>query len=373
VWGRRNTVSRGRQGAVERPWTCAGTCGAPLARVRLLVLAVLAGCAHAPPESCTLPLAPGGDAAASRPVERVGTIASIAIEGAPAIAPLLRGVIETHTGEALAEAPLAADLRRLWALGVLADVRVDARATAAGIAVVFAVTPEPPIAAVHGADAPELRRLRYLAGAPFEPRRIARIAGEIEAAYVRDGHVDARVEVRRRRSHEVELCVDAKPGPQVTIRSLTFPGSHAVPEVTLLGVLHGKGVNHPGGTYDAGALERDNLWLLAEYFDRGMLEARVDPPRVTRRGDRLDIAIPVSEGPVFRIGALRGFVLPRGVASGEVFARSKLVAGLNALDEQLDATVTPITKLDTDARRVDMTFTVEWRMPWSVLHWLASR
>src|SRR5512135_800358 len=127
------------------------------AAVRLLVLAVLAGCAHAPPPTaCTLPLATGGGDGPGELVERVGTIASIEVEGAPAIASLLRGVIETHTGQPLREAPLQDDLRRLWALGVLADARVDARATAAGIDVVFAVTPEPAIAAVHGADRREL-------------------------------------------------------------------------------------------------------------------------------------------------------------------------------------------------------------------------
>ena len=75
---------------------------------------------------------------------------------------------------------------------MLADARVDAAQTPAGIAIVFAVAPEPRIAAVHGADAPELRRLRWLAGSPFEPKRIARIVREIEAAYLRDGYLDAR-------------------------------------------------------------------------------------------------------------------------------------------------------------------------------------
>lgn len=341
--------------------------------MRLLVLAMLAGCAHAPPPTgCTLPLATGGDGRPGEPVDRAGTIASVDVEGAPAIAPLLRGVIETHTGQLLAEAPLQGDLRRMWALGVLADARIDARKTVAGIDVVFAVTPTPRIAAVHGAAAPELRRLRYLEGAAYEPRRILRIAGEIEAAYIRDGYRDARVAVKRRRSRDLELCVVAHPGARQTIGALTFPGSHAVTEATLLGALHGKGVNHPGGTYDREALTNDTVFLLNEYFERGMIEAKVGEPRVTRRGDTLAIEVPVTEGPVYHLGALTGLVVPRGIATGDLFVRSKLGAADDELSTRLDGYVTPVTKLDLEHRRVDINFEIEWRHPWSALRLLRS-
>ena len=335
--------------------------------VRVLVLAAIAGCAHAPPPACTLPLAMGGTDALVEPADRTGTIASIDVEGAPALAPLLRGVIETHTGQALAEAPIQDDLRRLWALGVLADARVDARDTAAGIAVVFAVTPQPRIAAVHGAGTPQLRRLRYLAGAPYEPHRIQRIAGEIEAAYVRDGYLDARVEVKRRRSHQLELCVIAHPGGRQTIATLTFPGAHAVPQRVLLAALHGKGVNHPGGTYDPAALADDQLWLLNEYYERGMINAKLGDPIVTRRGNSLAVEVPVTEGPVFHLGALTGLVIPKGLATGDLFVRSKLATADSALGDQLDAYVTPVTKLDLEHRRIDIDFQIEWRHPWSAL------
>src|SRR6185312_7994901 len=111
--------------------------------------------------ACTEPLALGGDATAStpQPLPTSRTVASVAIEGAPELAPLLRGVVETHTGQDVSEAPLREDLRRLWAFGVLSDARVDARETDAGVAIVFAVTPQPRVAHVVGADVPELRRL----------------------------------------------------------------------------------------------------------------------------------------------------------------------------------------------------------------------
>ena len=367
MWGRRNSVSLSRHVWIEMPGACAGTCGAPRPGVRLLALAAIAGCAHAPRPACTLPLAMGGDVAVGDLSGRTGTIASVEVVGAPALAPLLRGVIETHTGEPLADAPIQEDLRRLWALGVLADASVDARDTVAGIELVFAVTVAPRIAAVHGAGAPELRRLRYLAGAPYEPRRIQRIAGEIESAYVRDGYPDARVAVKRRRSPQLELCVVAHPGAHQTIATLTFPGAHAVPERVLLAALHGKGVNHPGGTYDAQALADDKLWLAYEYYERGMINAKVGDAVVTRHGSTLAVAVPITEGPVFHLGALTGLVVPKGLATGDLFVRSKIAVADSELGDRLDAYVTPVTKLDLDRRRIDIDFQLEWRHPWSAL------
>jgi outer membrane protein assembly factor BamA len=342
--------------------------------VRVAVLAVVAaGCAHAHGPRCELPLATGGDVVLAEQEPLAGPIASVAVEGAPAIASLARGVIETHTGQPFADAPLREDLRRLWALGGLADARIDAHETPAGIAVVFAVTPAPRIAAVHGAGAPELRRLRYLAGATYEPRRVMRVAGEIEAGYVRDGYLDARVAVKRRRSPKLELCVAVHRGARQTIGTIAFPGAQRVPAATLLGALHGKGVNHPGGTYDPGAFADDKVWLLNELYERGMINASIGDPIVTRRGDTLAIEVPVTEGPVFHLGRLSGLAVPRQLATGDLFVRSKVASAIDELSTRLDANVTPISSVDVDHRRVDLSFQIEWRNPWSALRLLRSR
>jgi outer membrane protein assembly factor BamA len=341
--------------------------------VRLLAVAVVAGCAHAPAPRCELPLATGGDVRLDEQPALAGPIASVAVDGAPAVEPLLRGVIETHSGQQLAEAPLREDLRRLWALGGLADARIDARETPAGIAVVFEVTPAPRIAAVHGAGAPELRRLRYLAGAVYEPERVRRVAGEIEAGFIRDGYLDARVAVTRRGSRAPELCVAVDRGARQTIGTLTFPGAHAVPAATLLAALHGKGVNHPGGTYDPTALAGDKIWLLNAYSERGMINASIGEPRVARHGNTLAVAIPITEGPVFHVGHLGGLVVPRGLATGSVIVRSKIADAIAELETRLDAEVTPIPTVDLEHRLVDFFFQIEWRHPWSALRLLRSR
>jgi len=335
-----------------------------------LWLVVLAACAHphvpAAPR-CTLGLATGGDLEFASPAARSGTIASVSIEGVPGLAPLVRGVIETHPGQPVAEAPLADDLRRLWAQGVLADAHVDARETPDGVAIAFVLAPQPRIRSVHGADTPELRRMHWLAGTPYDPMRVARVAREIEAAYLRDGYLDATVDVHR--SRDLDLCVAAYRGPQVTIRSLTFPGAHALTPSLLLAALHGKGVNHPGGTYDPEALSDDTAVLLDAYYERGMIQAKVGDPQVARYNDKLDVALPITEGPIFHLGRVTG--LAHGLHRGDLFVRSKVGAAVREMSAALDADITPVTKLDFEKHTVELTFEIEWREPWSALRLLS--
>ena len=333
----------------------------------------IAACAHAPalraPSACTKSLAVGGNATPRTPQPLDGTIASVAIEGAPELAPLLRGVVETHTGQDVSEAPLREDLRRLWAFGVLSDARVDAHETSSGVAIVFDVTPQPRVAEVVGADAPELRRLRWFAGTPYEPVRVMRVAREIEAGFVRDGYMDATVAVKRSRGFD--LCVKAYRGPKVHVGSFVFRGAKQVTQATLLGALHGKGVNRPGGTYDAAALADDQLWLANEYYERGLIEVKIGAPKVERYGDRVDVTVPVTEGDVFRIGEMSGLAVPTKLHRGEVFVRSKLTNAMAELGDQLDAQVVPVTQLDEAHHTIAIQFQLQWRRPWSALRYFS--
>ena len=357
----------------------------------LVVAALLSACAHASHPACsgTLPLADDPAAPGEPRASSEGVIDSIAVTGAPDIGPIAARVLESQVGQLVSMAPVSDDVRRLWALGLFSDVRVHARDTGVRqlvahesyprLALEFEVTPRGTIDRVRvegsGAHQPELRRMHWIAGTPYEPRRLARMADAIELAYVRDGRLDAKIAVRRARTPGVSLCVIAEPGPRVTIRKLTFPGHGAVSEGELVAAMKGKYVNHPGEPYDADALELDRSLLLARYWERGLVDARILPPRIVRHGNRLDVAIPVEPGPVYRIGEVRvdgGFAPPREIVPGQVFVRSRMLDGMRALETRLGtgANVTPQTEVDAKTHRIDLTLHVEWSWPWRALHLL---
>ena len=355
------------------------------------VIAAVAACARARAPACsgTLPLGDGVAAPLTERSHEPAIIDSIAIAGAPAVAALARRVVASRPGQAIGDAPIADDVRRLWSLGLFADIRVEARETGAvsylaherypRVAVVFAVTPRPLVDRVRiegaGARDPELRRMRWLAGTPFEPPRVARMAANLELAFVRDGHVDATVAVRRARALGVALCVIAEPGPRVTVGRITFPGRHVVTRAALLAALDGQHVNHPGEPYDADALALDEPLMIAPYYERGRIDATIGSPRVSRHGRHLDVAIPIAEGPEYRLGRVRvdgGRRPPPELVPGAVFARSRLLAAIATLEAELGpgAAVTPVTANDRAARRIDIRLEIEWRPPWRALHWL---
>jgi outer membrane protein assembly factor BamA len=295
-------------------------------------------------------------------------ISAVHIEGVSAeLAGTLVTLLRTRAGQRLEDAPLRDDLRTLWALGVVDDVRVDID----GDRVSFVIAPRPLIGKVimPRRDPVALKRFDLLAGAAFEPRRIARIAAGIEMTYQRDGYVDARVNVRRaERGHVVDVCVAATPGPKVTIGRVTFPGRKQMPEGILVAQLHGEkaGINRPGGLYDADALEVDRMYLTNEYYERGMMNVQIGEPH-TRR---------VEEGPVFTLGEITikgGPRVPTGIDYGEVFARSRIQAARDRVAEQTGADVVILTRVDNATQRIHVTFELSWRYPWDALRLWLSR
>jgi len=188
-------------------------------------------------------------------------ISAVRIEGVPtALAATLDSLVKTHAGQRFDEAPFKDDLRRLWAIGVVSDVRLETH----GTDVAFVLTERPRVGAVviRAEDRSLLRRFALLPGAPFEPQRLERMANAIEAGLVRDGHLDAKVTVAQTpRAPSIDVCVASTPGPRVTIESVSFPGRTGVPEKVLIAAMKGSkgGLNRAGGIYDEDSFNLDEL------------------------------------------------------------------------------------------------------------------
>lgn len=311
-----------------------------------------------------------------RPIVHITHVRVIGVD-AP-LARTLQARLETKVGMLMSDAPLREDLRQLWASGVVADVRVELEGES-GIA--FLVEPRDAIekVSVRGGDPAMARRFRLLAGAPFEPARLQRMADAAKLAYVRAGHTEATVDVRQARSPRgMMVCVAANPGPKLTIQSLTFPGRSALEETALISAMHGDvKINRVGGTFDPGALEANKIFLEAAYWDAGHANVRFGEPVATRRGKRLVVEWPVEEGPKFRLGKItikQRVGHPIALESGELFGRTKIVAARDRLRAELDAHEVDVhTDVDLETSTIDLTFDIQWRWPWQALGSLSSR
>lgn len=292
-------------------------------------------------------------------------IRAVHVEGVEGeLSATLAAAVKSRAGQTFGDAPLKEDVRRLWALGMLDDVSLEAR----GDEVSFVVIPSPRVFDVelHAADRDAVRRFALLRGAPFEARRVTRMANALQLLYVREGRLDATVTVGRQpRPAGVGLCVAVEPGPKVTVGAVAFPGRRALPEAVLVKAMKGY---KRGGIYDEAELSVDELRISAEYWDRGYANVHVGAHRVVRTGTKLRVEVPITEGEVYRIGALsmpyvRGLALP--IKRGDIFSRTKVADARELIAKHLGAaTVYPMTKLDTATRTIDITFEPHWRWPW---------
>jgi outer membrane protein insertion porin family len=354
----------------------------------LLLVAIVAGCARHPPvldPRCGIVNSgPADEQLSSLGLMVNTTVGNVTVAGTDAaLGETLRRMLATQPGTPLDTGSVRADMRKLWALGLLSDVHVEVSGSHGAADITFAVTPHLLIDRVYLTDeALELRRLRWLAGTPYEPVRIARLATAAQAALVYDGYLDAKVAVRRATGPGVGVCVVSSLGPRVTIDKVTFPGHASVSEVELAGKLRGAkaGINHPGGVYDEEAALEDTIYMSALYYENGHIDTHVDNPRVVRHGDRVDVEIPIHEGAIYRLGKLRvlalgGRTIALGLAPGDLFVRSRITAAIDRVEARVgnDVNVYPVTKIDRDKRTVDIDFTIEWRRPWHALRLLPSR
>lgn len=339
---------------------------------------LLVGCAHHPPvlDCLESDRAPTYRGKVGELADR--TIASVHVTGAdPALTATLMKAIETRPGESFANAQITDDIRRMWAVGVLADVSVSV----AGDELTYAVTRQPLIDRVtitgDARDDLELRRIRVLPGTPYEPTRLARTASYIEQQYVHDGYLDAKVEIKR---GATGVCVAANHGHRITIRTVAFAGQRDVDVATLEKEIHGgPDLNHAGGIYDADLLAPDILRIKGLYWHRGKANVEVREPKLERHGDTVDLTIPIVEGPTFHYGPIktawfRGRTDELWLREGQQFDREEILRAITHLEEQNPgASVSPGTHLDLDTNTISITFELTWNHPWQMLGLLPQR
>ncbi len=296
---------------------------------------------------------------------------------------LILDQMRTRPGSTLVREAVAEDLRRLHALEVFSDIRIEARPDGAGSELVVSVVERRPLArvVVIGLPIAEDSADPFLprAGDPYDPRQIWRVARGIERTLREAGHLDAVV---RERSAEMQadpvVTFDVKPGPRFVLERIEFVGNSALSDARLLQEVdtHEATANAPGKTPRPDLMEVDLLRLVSLYMDHGHINARAAPPelvRDTERG-RVVLRVRIDEGPVFQLGRVEISGSPiapastyrrlLGVKPGETFSRGKLHDGLERLralhrDKGKDTLdVRPESEVDLEARRVHLKLVV---------------
>lgn len=161
---------------------------------------------------------------------------------------------------------------------------------------------------VVGADEKVLRRkklLPFLDEAGYDEALVLQSVARLKSYFQGEGHYDVRIETDEKRTNgELVLTFRIEPGPEYTLRQISFEGNEELPEGELREILQTseRSLLRPGsGRLVQAELDEDLKTLRSYYALRGFAQAEVGPAQVEKAGEYLVLAIPIREGPRQRV------------------------------------------------------------------------
>jgi outer membrane protein insertion porin family len=228
------------------------------------------------------------------------------------------------------------------------------------------------------------RELEVRPGELVDATRLRRNAARIRAMYVDRGHFVAEVdpELRPAPDDSVDVVFRIREGPRASVARVSFSGNRAFSDAELSGIISTRppgffSVFTGAGRFREDVLERDAALLRAYYYDRGFVDARIEPPRVTLSADRsrVQVRFEITEGRVHRFGRVevagdllepRATILARlRTRPGELFSRARLAQDVEDLTRTYKdrgfayANVAPETSVRATERLVDVTIEMD--------------
>lgn len=300
-------------------------------------------------------------------------------------------VLRTKAKQRLALATIGEDLRAVHGMGYFQDVAVYAETVGDDLVdVVFVLDEKPAVRAVRvegndaisDEDVSEVITIR-----PFtilDEGRVRRNRQKVAELYSGKGFYLAEVdsEVVKVDEEQVDIVFKVEENAKVEVREVNFVGNQAISDEELKSSIATREGNllslvTEAGTYKKTDFEIDILRVQSLYFDRGYVNIRVDTPDVEISADRkyVYITMRLEEGEQYSVGELgvSGDIIGSEermlsviqTKEDEVFNRTKLNQDLLAIKTLFEdrgyayANVTPVTRLDQDARTIDLTFDIQ--------------
>ncbi|MGE0626970.1 MAG: POTRA domain-containing protein, partial [Hyphomicrobiaceae bacterium] len=176
-------------------------------------------------------------AVTARPLAAAPRISAIDVTGAARIsAETVRHYLKLKAGDAYDRASIDAALKRLFATGQFADVRISLK----GSRLVVAVSELPVTASVKvsGNSAVDTEAVKKAAalklGAPYSGATGHAATASVRALYKSKGYEDAAVDVRAtpQGPGRVDVSIDVREGSRIKIGRVVFTGNKAFPSGT---------------------------------------------------------------------------------------------------------------------------------------------
>ncbi|MEM9071795.1 MAG: outer membrane protein assembly factor BamA, partial [Myxococcota bacterium] len=250
-------------------------------------------------------------------------IRNIRVDGSRRVEPDdIRATMRLRRSLPCTDDEIARDARALWDLGYFDDIVIEADRVGNEVDITVRVRERPAIARVvfdgnDNVDSDDIdEKITLREGGILSIPDVRQQVTKIRDLYAEEGYFLARVEYEIRRlrndNNEVEVRFQIREGAEVQVRRMRFVGNQNIPDDELSGIMQTSEQGFftfisDNAHYDSDAFEEDVTRLQAWYYDKGYLTVRLGTPRIELTPDRqhIDITIPITEGPRFRVGRVR--------------------------------------------------------------------
>ena len=304
----------------------------------------------------------------------------------------IRARVRSRTGERLQPGLIAADVREIFGLGFFKNVQVYSDAAEGGVVLTFDVEENPVVRQISlsgndKVDSDDIREaLTLTTGSTLDYPLLLENRARIEALYRAEGFYLAEVdfEVEPLSEGSVGVLYEVEEGEKLKLREFVFEGNEHFTTKELTGGFNVKTWKFYSfatswydktGTYSEPIFMRDLREVEKTYTDAGFLQVEVGAPDVEASEEGLVVTVDIVEGPRFDVGKIDVVgdetvdldTLRRRLRLSEdaVFNRSHLTSDVESLESYYTdrgfyfAKVEPRTRLDPEARTVDVQFHVE--------------
>jgi outer membrane protein insertion porin family len=286
-------------------------------------------------------------------------VTKVGIEGNRAIEEnAIRAVVRLKAGDVLSARELREDVKSIHQLGYFQDVRAEKREWGRGKAVFFVVEEKPVIREVRFSGNQKIKSADLLETIDLRPRTILNInavkenLNKILKKYRQEAYyaAEAEYELETPRPGDVVVHFKIRENRRSFIRRISFSGNLHFSDPILKALF--PETKEKGWTtifsdrdiYKEEVLERDLDAVLAFYFQRGFIEAKVGKPQIRLGSVGLEIQIPIEEGRQFKIARvdIQGdLISPReellrltDVYPGEILNRNRIRDSVIRLTER---------------------------------------
>jgi outer membrane protein insertion porin family len=267
--------------------------------------------------------------------------------------------MKTAVGKPYSEQTIEEDIRNLYAMGNITNVRIFGEPLANGVKVVVVVQTKATVGEVVTSGITRLKegavrkQLTVKTGETLNEANLESDRQKILEEYRKRGFTDTTVEYKtefNEQTGKTRVVYNVTEGAKTVIHAIRFEGNATFKSKELMKVIKTRPKNMLSFLTKAGRLENDqidaDLVALREFYqDHGYIDVEIGQPRMDRIGGgaQVDLTIPIKEGEQYHVGkvAITGAQLFTAddvrkhvkTAEGAVFSPKTLRADVKAIQD----------------------------------------